>query len=144
MLTVINGFFERINYNILYIKFLMDTIIVQDTNPAVLDVLTLALEAEGFVVFPVQDYQTDFISIIDEHRPHVVILDYRLDGSACKEICFRTKEKYPHLPVIATSCNYNIDRLYGTDGFDGYIRKPFDLDLLYKILGHISLDLSKR
>jgi hypothetical protein len=36
--------------------------------------------------------------------------------------------------VIALSCNYNIDKLYGENGFDDYIRKSFDLDLLYSIL----------
>ncbi|QIL37931.1 response regulator [Pedobacter sp. HDW13] len=112
----------------------MKTIIVQDTDAAVLDVMTLALQAEGFEVYPIQGYEIDFLSLINERRPHVVILDYRLKGDTCKEICFQIKQKYPHLPVIATSCNYNIDRLYGVNGFDAYIRKPFDLDLLYGIL----------
>ncbi|MFP3335741.1 hypothetical protein SB761_34125, partial [Pseudomonas sp. SIMBA_064] len=59
---------------------------------------------------------------------------YRLDGSMSKQICFLIKEQYPHLPVIALSCNYNIDRLYGEGGFDDYIRKPFDLDKLYSVI----------
>lgn len=62
------------------------------------------------------------------------MLDYRLNGEACKEICFKIKSVYTHLPVIALSRNYNIDKLYGENGFDDYIRKPFDLDLLYSIL----------
>jgi len=62
------------------------------------------------------------------------MLDYRLDGESCKLICYQIKSRYPHLPIIALSCNYNIDRLYGKGGFDDYIRKPFDLDLLYQVL----------
>ncbi|WP_316812341.1 response regulator transcription factor [Pedobacter heparinus] len=72
--------------------------------------------------------------MIDQCRPHVVMLDYRLNGEDAKQICYRIKSRYPHLPVIALSCNYNIDRLYGEGGFDDYIRKPFDLDLLYRVL----------
>ena len=112
----------------------METIIVQDTNAAILDVLTIALNMEGFDVLPVSAIEEDFLSLVDQHRPHVVILDYKLDGEACKQTCFQIKQRYPHLPIIAMSCNYNINRLYGKDGFDGYIRKPFDLDLLYAIL----------
>ncbi|PTT01863.1 hypothetical protein DBR11_06440 [Pedobacter sp. HMWF019] len=112
----------------------METIIVQDTDSAILDVLTQALTMEGFQVYPVLDYDQDFIALIKEHRPHVVMLDYRLSGEICIEICHKIKSVYPHLPVVALSCNYNIDKLYGENGFDAYIRKPFDLDLLYSIL----------
>lgn len=112
----------------------METIIVQDTDAAILDVLTEALTIEGFDVLPVLVVEDDFLSLVDQHRPHVVMLDYKLNGEACKQACFKIKQRYPHLPVIAMSCNYNIDRLYGANGFDGYIRKPFDLDLLYTIL----------
>ncbi|MCX2452354.1 response regulator [Pedobacter sp. PLR] len=112
----------------------METIIVQDTDVAILDVLTEALTMEGFFVLPIQNVEADFLTLVDLHRPHVVMLDYRLDGEVCRQTCFQIKQHYPHLPVIAMSCNYNIDRLYGINGFDDYIRKPFDLDLLYSIL----------
>lgn len=112
----------------------METIIVQDTDAAILDVLTEALTMEGFHVHPILDYDHDFLALIEENRPHVVMLDYRLSGEICKEICFKIKSVYPHLPVIALSCNYNIDKLYGQNGFDAYIRKPFDLDVLYSVL----------
>nr|WP_199159113.1 response regulator [Pedobacter sp. ASV2] len=112
----------------------METIIVQDTDAAILDVLTEALTMEGFEVLPVSNIKGDFLSLVDQHRPHVVMLDYKLDGRVCKQTCFQIKQRYPHLPIIAMSCNYNIDLLYGANGFDGYIRKPFDLELLYTIL----------
>ena len=88
---------------------------------------------EGFQVCPVLDCEEDFLALIEEHRPDVVMLDYRLSGEICKEICFKIKSVYPHLPVVALSFNYNIDRLYGENGFDAYIRKPFNLDILYGV-----------
>lgn len=112
----------------------METIVVQDTDAAILDVLTLALRMEGFQVYPVQGEDEDFLTLVDQHRPHVVMLDFCLTGETAKQICYRIKSRYPHLPIIALSCNYNIDRLYGAGGFDDYIRKPFDLDVLYKVL----------
>lgn len=112
----------------------METIIVQDTDKAILEILTEALEMENFEVYPIMDFDEGFLDLIDRVRPHVVILDYRLTGYRCLEVLHSVKNKYPHLPVIATSCNSNINQEYSLLGFDGYIAKPFDLDLLYKIL----------
>jgi CheY-like chemotaxis protein len=62
------------------------------------------------------------------------MLDYRLNGDSCIEICQQIKARYPHIPVIAMSCNYNINGVYDQQGFDDYIAKPFDLDVLYATL----------
>jgi DNA-binding response OmpR family regulator len=75
-----------------------------------------------------------FMDKIEDIRPHVVLLDFKLDGRICIEMCRQIKAKYPHLPVLALSCNSNIDIVYNKHEFDGYIKKPFDLDLLYRIL----------
>ena len=112
----------------------METIIVQETDQAVLEVLTLALEMESFKVYALQDCQANFIELIEEHRPHVVMLDFRIDGKKCVEILKKIKSNYPTLPVIAMSCNNNINTVAIASGFDNYIEKPFDFDLLYRIL----------
>lgn len=112
----------------------METIIVQDTDQMVLEMLTDALEMDHFQVYPMMDCEGDFMEMIELLRPHVVMLDYPLHGERCLEACRRIKEKYPHLPVIASSFNNNIHQEYNKLGFDGYIEKPFDLDLLYRIL----------
>ncbi len=67
-------------------------------------------------------------------RPHVVVLDYRLEGIDCVRICREIKVRYPHLPVVAMSCNCNINEVYNKHGFDDYIPKPFDLEHLYQVL----------
>jgi DNA-binding response OmpR family regulator len=112
----------------------MDTVVIQETDREIMDVLTLALEMEGFEVHPVIDFDDKFLDIIEEVRPHVVLLDYRLSGEHCIEMCHEIKNRYPHLPVIALSYNNNIQQEYNRKGFDDYIKKPFDLDVLYSIL----------
>lgn len=112
----------------------MDTIMVQDTDQTVLEMLTEALELDHFQVYPMRDCEGDFMELIEQLRPHVVMLDYSLHGERCLQAFRRIKEKYPHLPVIASSFNHNIHQEYDKLGFDGYIEKPFDLDLLYRIL----------
>lgn len=111
-----------------------EVVILQDEDESILDVLKLALEMEGFIVVPMHYCDDQVIDVIDSIRPHVVMLDFKMDGKDCIDICHRIKAKYPHLPVVALSCNINIDEQYAKEGFDAYIKKPFDLNLLYKIL----------
>ncbi len=112
----------------------METVIVQDTDQSILDILTIALQMENFHVNSVLDYDSNFIDMIAKLKPHVVMLDYKLDGKICIKICHEIKNVYPHLPVIAMSCNSNINDAYDKHGFDDYIPKPFDLDNLYAVL----------
>ena len=109
-------------------------IIIQETDKDILEILKYVLEIEGFQVYALLDGEDDILSLIDEYRPHVVMLDYRLDGKVCVAVLEKVKAKYPHLPVIAMSCNNNINEEYSDKGFDDYIPKPFDLDNLYVVL----------
>lgn len=112
----------------------METVIIQDTEQEILDILTIALEMENFQVYSVVDCDNNFLGMIAELKPHVIMLDYKFDGQLCVQICHEIKSVYPHLPVIAMSCNSNINDEYDKHGFDDYIPKPFDLDNLYAVL----------
>lgn len=112
----------------------METVIIQDTDQSILDILTIALQLGNFEVYAVLDHDSNFIDMIATLKPHVVMLDYKLDGKMCVEICHQIKDVYPHLPVIAMSCNSNINDEFDRHGFDDYIPKPFDLDNLYAVL----------
>jgi len=112
----------------------MDKIIIQETDPEILNVLELALTEAGFDVHATDHCSPDFLDLIAERQPHLVVLDYKLSGKDAIEVCYKIKQRFPHLPIIALSCNYNINQDYERHGFDDYIRKPFDLDLLIKIL----------
>ena len=112
----------------------MSTIIIQETDEHVLEVLKEALNLEHYSVYALQECDDNFIELIEKARPHVVMLDYRLDGKRCLEIFKEIKDLYPHLPLIALSCNHNINTVASEIGFDDYIPKPFDLDHLYTTL----------
>jgi DNA-binding NtrC family response regulator len=111
----------------------METIVVQDTDHSVLDALTVVLEAEGYQVYSTMSCD-DILQKIDSSRPHVVMLDVKLSSTECLDACQLIKTIYPNLPVIALSCNNNINTVYSQHGFDDYIEKPFELAHLYSIL----------
>lgn len=112
----------------------METVVIQETDQDVLEVLYAALELEGFRVYALPGADLDFLEVIEQARPHAVILDYRFTGEECITLCRAIKARFPHLPVVAMSCNSNIHEVYDRHGFDDYIPKPFDLDLLYEVL----------
>ena len=119
-------------------------IIIQETDKDILEILKYVLEIEGFQVYALLDGEDDILSLIDEYRPHVVMLDYRLDGKVCVAVLEKVKAKYPHLPVIAMSCNNNINEEYSDKGFDDYIPKPFNPHQLQAILiKHITRNTGK-
>ncbi|WP_165501813.1 response regulator [Pedobacter frigiditerrae] len=92
---------------------------------------------KNFKAFTLQDCNANFIELIEKTRAHIVMLDFPIDGKKCMEILQVIKDRYPTLPVIAMSCNNNINTVACAKGFDGYIEKPFDIDLLYRILRKI-------
>lgn len=112
----------------------MEAIIIQETDESILDVLTIALEQENYQVYALKEDDCDFLALIEKTRPHVVMLDYRLSGERCIEIFRQIKAVYPHLPMIALSCNDNINSVAIELGFDDYIKKPFDIEHLYATL----------
>jgi DNA-binding response OmpR family regulator len=73
----------------------METIVLQETDPDVLEVLYAALELGGFQVYALSDCDTGFLTLIDRARPHVVMLDYRLSGEQCIQYCGEIKKTLP-------------------------------------------------
>jgi len=112
----------------------MKTIVIQETDDAVRDVLTIAFETEGFNVRSFADCEACILAVMDRAKAHAVLLDFKLKGETATRTCQLIKSAFPILPVLATSCNSEIRKLYKRSGFDGYIEKPFDLDRLYHLL----------
>ena len=112
----------------------MDKIVIQETDRAVVDVLKIALTEAGFEVYASDHLSAGFLDVIATKQPDVVMLDYKLSGQEAINVCNQIKQRFRHLPIIALSCNYNIDQEYREHGFDDFIRKPFDIDLLVKII----------
>ena len=112
----------------------MATVIIQETDEDIRAVLTEALLMEGFDVYPVPASVQKIIELIDKVKPQVVVLDYKYNGENCINTCRSIKQKYPGLPVVALSCNSDINDRYLKNGFDSFIQKPFDLEVLYRTL----------
>jgi len=91
------------------------------------------LEAEGYAVLEAEDGLAG-LGLAADLLPDLILLDILLPGSDGYEVSKRLKEdaRTRHIPVVAMTA----DVLQGARekalcaGFDGYIPKPIDVDLL--------------
>jgi len=112
----------------------MKTIMIQEVDAATLDVVTTALKMEGYRVCSLTDKNDNALDMIQRHHPNVILLDCWLGNSSAGQVSQWIKAHFPRLPVIAFSCDNQIKEKYRQFGFDDYIKKPFDLKMLYKVI----------
>lgn len=106
-------------------------IYVADDDPAILEIITMILEEEGFEV----ETSVDGKSLQDTLRifPDLVLLDIRMSGSDGGEICRTLKSKVAtqNIPVILVSANKDINIIAENCLANDFLPKPFEInDLL--------------
>jgi CheY-like chemotaxis protein len=103
-------------------------ILIVDDSQAILDVMSLALLAEGYEV------STSLTSVPLRHMegnlPDLILLDVLLSGEDGGEICQRLKsdERTRHIPVILISAHASLQGTAARCGADGFLVKPFHLN----------------
>jgi CheY-like chemotaxis protein len=106
-------------------------ILVVDDEPEVRLVLTEFLESRGYEVKAVSS-GSEALTIVDEVKPHVVLLDVTMPEMDGMETLKRLAALKPGLPIIMVTANADVDvtsKLLAMGAAD-YIPKPFDLDYL--------------
>lgn len=109
-------------------------ILIVDDSQAILDVMSLALRAEGYEV------ATSLTGACFQHMgpdlPDLILLDVLLSGEDGGEICQRLKsdERTRHIPLILISAHTGLPETSAKCGADGYLVKPFHLNELGNIV----------
>ncbi|QQL50057.1 response regulator [Mucilaginibacter ginkgonis] len=112
-------------------------ILIIDDNNDILDIVQETLTYENFEVIARNDAK-DYMTVIDEFNPDLLILDFRLGNITGGEICQQVKAtpQYANLPVIIFSAYINRKDDLFKYGCDATIDKPFDLtELIDKVNG---------
>jgi DNA-binding response OmpR family regulator len=122
----------------------MSSILLVDDEPMIIDSLTYSLRREGFEVRAATD-GLQALSMFEESRPDLVILDIRLPGLDGLEVCRRLRARSPVPIIMLTALGNELDRVVGLEvGADDYLPKPFSFrELLARIrsmLRRIELD----
>jgi CheY-like chemotaxis protein len=109
----------------------MKKILIIDNDPAVLDMMQEALNYAGYEVSTAEDTH-DIFSLITEHDPDLLLIDFILNGVNGGELCHQLKvdPRTTRLPVIIVTAYTKMFLSLGDYGCNGYLAKPFDLDEL--------------
>lgn len=109
-------------------------ILVADDDPAILDVMKLMLEDEGYDVETSVD--GDRVYKMECDYPDLLLLDIWMSGSDGRDICKYVKahKLTRDIPVIMFSANKDGAQIARDAGAEDFIAKPFEVDeLLSKI-----------
>jgi CheY-like chemotaxis protein len=109
-------------------------VMVADDDPAILDVMRMMLEFEGYEVSTTPNGAT--ILKMEMDLPDLLLLDIRMSGTDGRDICRKLKqdEKTRNIPVVLVSASRDIEQSAFEAGADDFIAKPFEMiELLQKI-----------
>jgi DNA-binding response OmpR family regulator len=112
----------------------METIMVQENDEAILEVITAALKMKGYQVRSLEGDNENAIERIRRYHPKLVLVDCRPGTDSGKQLGHWIKAHFRKLPIIAFSCDNQVEEQYRTLGFDGYLKKPFELEHLYGVI----------
>jgi DNA-binding response OmpR family regulator len=111
-------------------------ILIADDDPAIVDVLQLMLELEGYQV--THTYTGDILLNLIDEVPDLILLDINLGRYDGRQLCQALKHapETKSIPVLMISASYNIGSSAKDSGADDFVAKPFDMDvLLTKVAG---------
>ncbi|MCM3785383.1 response regulator transcription factor [Neobacillus mesonae] len=105
-------------------------IMIIDDEPNIVQFLEIGLRNEGYDVESAFDGPSA-ITLADEYRPHIAILDVMMPGMSGYEVC-KVLKKMGNIAIILLSAKEEVDdRVKGlTLGADDYMIKPFSFDEL--------------
>jgi CheY-like chemotaxis protein len=110
------------------------SILVVDDSQAILDVMTVALEAEGYEVCT--SLTGAPFRQMEGNLPDLILLDVLLSGEDGGDMCQRLKsdERTRYIPVILISAHAGLPETADRCGADGFLVKPFHLSALREIV----------
>lgn len=110
-------------------------ILVAEDDTAILEVIKIILEGEGYEIISTDEKDTIF-KLISSHNPGLILLDIWLSGHDGGKIAkyLKSNTDTKHIPVIMISANNDTEKISIESGADGFLLKPFDIDDLLKIV----------
>ncbi|WP_187703215.1 response regulator transcription factor [Nocardia yunnanensis] len=104
-------------------------VLVVDDEPALAELVSLALRYEGWTVETAADGRTA-VHKARMLRPDVAVLDLMLPDMTGLEVLDRVRQLLPDLPVLLLTAKDTVeDRIAGlTAGGDDYVTKPFSVE----------------
>jgi DNA-binding response OmpR family regulator len=106
-------------------------IFIADDDQDILNILELMLQTRGYEVL-VSNNGSELFNYKPGELPDLVLLDIWMSGIDGRDICARLKQNKhtENIPVLFISANSNIETITRDLCAQGYIAKPFDMEVL--------------
>jgi two-component system phosphate regulon response regulator PhoB len=113
-------------------------IIIEDDKDAS-DMVAFTFENNGIEV--VQSAKELSVEDIAAINPHIVVVDYMVNGAPGNDICLKLKANplTQHLPLILYSATQDVSKISVGSCADGFIGKPLGLDDFVYLVHRIAL-----
>ena len=107
-------------------------IVILDDEKAILEMMEIALEDEGYDVIAINRYEP-MESLID-FAPELILLDVRLSNGYGHILCedLKANPATSMIPVILVSGADNLVKIANDCNADGYLAKPFNVGELIR------------
>ncbi len=115
-------------------------VLVADDDPAILDVMRMMLEFEGYNVATTLTGPT--VLLMTTEMPDLLLLDIQMSGADGRDICKKLKQTagISKIPIVLVSASKDVEQSALDAGANDFIAKPFEMtELLQKIEKNISL-----
>jgi len=125
-------------------------ILIVDDEPSIRRILQVAFEKVGYLTSVAEDADQAMVAVKSEEL-HCVVTDVTMPGRSGYELLREIKASYPNLPVVIITAYGTIPQAVQAirDGAFEYVTKPFDLEVLKKVVanalstGHQETPVSK-
>ena len=111
-------------------------ILVVEDDSAILDTIADVLRFEGYLVLTAVNGDAA-LSVIEEQRPALVLLDMRLPVLDGWETIRMLRAGGSTVPIVAMTATPNAQSWAETIGVQGLLVKPFDLEELLAVVGRV-------
>jgi DNA-binding response OmpR family regulator len=111
-------------------------ILVVDDDESIRELITLALEDEGYEVIGAPEGESA-LAMIPEVQPDIILLDNRMPVMDGREFAQRFQElDNTSAALIILTAVDDPEQTAAEVGADGYLPKPFDLNDLTEVINH--------
>src|SRR3954452_18896415 len=109
---------------------LMQKVMIVEDDEDILFVVTFILKQNGFNAIPISDGEKAIPEAL-ESKPNLILFDINLGRYDGRQLCLELKTVYNiQVPILLFSANVTLASTINLYKADGFIAKPFDMDLL--------------
>lgn len=112
-------------------------ILICDDDRDIVEVTSLILRDDGYEVKAV--YSSDnIVEEVKDYEPNLILMDLRVPKKGGEEATRELKgdKKTEKIPVLIFSANHEAVKISKEIGADGFVSKPYDIDIFLEIIKH--------